>query len=239
MCWFKQAENTSVTDVLFFYRHVAAANLAELPARDDRLRPQWQPDSRSPADSLCISASSGSSESCTARPKRVAEQLAAELADEGVRACGQQVVPQAIEAVEFRAVHRGGHGVDRRDRPRSLSRCRPIASKPSSEKPNGSIRLMATEHSAASLLCFSISCRTVSRRWPRLHLGQLRHILRRPGQLLAEQHFADPVAAQDRAGARCARLLAQRRRLRQNSAAGKLFGVIDLPPLGPGDAGMP
>ncbi len=44
-------------------------------------------------------------------------------------------------------------------------------------------------------------------------VGQPRHVLGRARQLLAEQHFADPVAAQDRAGARGAGLLGQRRRL--------------------------
>ncbi len=53
-------------------------------------------------------------------------------------------------------------------------------------------------------------------------LGQPRHVLRRLRQLLAEQHFADPVAAQDRTGARRARLLRQRRRQPQDAAAAVL-----------------
>ena len=45
-----------------------------------------------------------------------------------------------------------------------------------------------------------------------LVVGELRDVLGRPGQLLAQQDFAHPVAPQDRAGARGARLLGERRR---------------------------
>ena len=53
----------------------------------------------------------------------------------------------------------------------------------------------------------------------RFIVGQRRNALRRLRQTFAEQDFADPIAAQDGAGARGARLLGQRRRLGQDAAA--------------------
>src|SRR5262245_44890418 len=61
---------------------------------------------------------------------------------------------------------------------------------------------------------------------------KLRHPLRRTRQAFAEQHLADPVAAQNRTRARGTGLLPQRRRLGENPAARKLLHAIDATPFG-------
>src|SRR5207253_6996312 len=54
-------------------------------------------------------------------------------------------------------------------------------------------------------------------------LGQARHVLGRLRELITEKRFGHPVAAQDRSGARSARLFGQRRLLAENPAPGKSF----------------
>ena len=68
-------------------------------------------------------------------------------------------------------------------------------------------------------VCFSTSCRTVRPSVAASSSGSCGTSFGGLRQLLAEQDFAHPVAAQDRAGARRARLLGQRRRQAQDAAA--------------------
>ena len=59
---------------------------------------------------------------------------------------------------------------------------------------------------------------------------ELRHVLRWTRQLLAEQYFTDPVAAQNGTGARCAGLLGERRGQAENPASTVLLDALDPPP---------
>ena len=68
---------------------------------------------------------------------------------------------------------------------------------------------------------------------------QRRHVFRRTRQPLAQQNFGNPIAAQDRAGARSARLLGERGRLGQDSTPGKPLHAVDPAPLAPLTPGMP
>src|SRR5947199_2751111 len=62
-------------------------------------------------------------------------------------------------------------------------------------------------------------------------IGKLRDVLGRPRQFLAEQHFANPVAAQDGTGARRTRLLSQSCRKPQDAAAVVLPNSLRAPPV--------
>src|SRR5258708_1752002 len=62
-------------------------------------------------------------------------------------------------------------------------------------------------------------------------LGKFRGVLRRAGQPLPQKHLADPVSPQDRAGARCARLLGERCGEPQDSASPVLPDAINSPPF--------
>src|SRR5262245_47140158 len=62
-------------------------------------------------------------------------------------------------------------------------------------------------------------------------LGQARHISRRTWQAFAEQRLADPVATQNRTGARGAGLFRQRRRLSEYPSPSIFPDAIDTPPL--------
>src|SRR6185503_2383491 len=62
-------------------------------------------------------------------------------------------------------------------------------------------------------------------------LRQPRYILWRTGQLFAKQHFGNPVASENRARARCARLFCKGCAKSKNAAASKLLHAIDAPPI--------
>ena len=66
----------------------------------------------------------------------------------------------------------------------------------------------------------------------RLVVGELRDVLGRLGQPLAQQALEQPVAAQDRAGARRARLLRQDRAQGQHAAAAVRLDAVHPTPLG-------
>ena len=62
-------------------------------------------------------------------------------------------------------------------------------------------------------------------------VGELRHVLRRFGELFAEQHRGEPVAPQDRTRAGGARLRGERGGQAENAAAAVLPHPLDPPPL--------
>ena len=153
-----------------------------------------------------ISSSSGSSESWTARPERIAEQLAAELVEELLAALREQVVAQAVDVRRTWSRPSARPGCRWAGRPGRPVRRRPMASNPSRAKPNGSIRSWHLAHDS-TLRCFSVICRTVRPPVSSSLSGSCGTFLGGFGQLLAQQHLEQPVAAEDGAGARGARLL--------------------------------
>ena len=94
------------------------------------------------------------------------------------RRCGEQVVAQPVEAVELGAVAQPGAACRSAGRPGPCSRRRPMASKPSSAKPNGSIRTWQLDalRVAGVLLDELPHGQLVGRRFV---VGQQRHVLGR------------------------------------------------------------
>ena len=187
----------------------------------------------------CISASSGSSESCGRAAEGEAQQLAAELLEEGLAAGGEQVIPQPVEPLERRPRPGLGPGVDRpvaevlvaapADRVEAFER--------EAERVDPLVAVGAL--GVAGVLLDELADGQARRR--RLVVGELRDALRRPGQALAQQDLADPVPPQGRAGPRGARLLGQGRRQAEHAAPAVLAGprrpAAILGP--PGAGGMP
>ena len=149
---------------------------------------------------------------------------------EGFATDREQIIPQTVEIGEFGAVHDFHLGVDRAaaqiffaaaaDRVEAFQR-----------KAEGVDPLMADRAlRVAGMLLHQLPHRqTFQGGFVR---RQRRHVLRRTRQTLAEQNFANPIAAQDRAGARSARLLGKGGRLAQDSTPGKPLHAVDPAPLG-------
>ena len=93
------------------------------------------------------------------------------------------------------------------------------------------MRLWHPAHEAA-LRCFSTSWRTVRPSVAASSSGSWGTFFGRLGQPLAEQALEQPVAAQDRAGARRARLLRQDRAQGEHAAAPLGLDPVDPTPLG-------
>ena len=91
-----------------------------------------------------------------AAAQRIAEKLAAELVDKGVAASHAEVVSQACQAVDLLSVGKLRLGVDGAAAEIVVRRRRPIASKPSSAKPNGS-NFRWHDEQRMSLTCRSTS----------------------------------------------------------------------------------
>src|SRR5262245_5956541 len=63
-----------------------------------------------------------------------------------------------------------------------------------------------------------------------LIFGETGHLFWRTGQLFAQEHFAYPIAAEDRAGPRCAGLFGERGGVAENAAAAELLHPFYPPP---------
>ena len=145
----------------FGKRDVLAANFAELPAADDRLDGRRQPVVVRGQLLLHFRRAAARRKAAPPGPgrSRAACGRTAARTRRGASSAGSLRRPSRPS--NSRAVHAACARVSIGRSPRSLSRRRPMASKPSSEKPNGSIRSMADGALRSRCVCFSTSCRTV------------------------------------------------------------------------------
>ena len=163
----------------------------------------------------------------------VAQQLAAELPFKRVAAVVEQVAAEAIGAVDRRAVHQLRGGVDRQTG--RILRAKPadgiVFFECESKRidPHVALRAGGVTRMPSDQLPLGE---------PLGHrLRQQRHVLGRLGQLLAEDHLAEPVAPQDRARPRRPGLRRKRGSQAEDAAAALLPHAIDSPPLRPRHAG--
>ena len=143
-------------------RGFSAADLAELAAPDDRLDRGADAEIMC-LESACISSSSGSSESCTARRARSPAACGRTGAGTASRRVVKQVIAQAVEAVELGAVHESSRACRSAGRPGPCSRGGRWRRSLRARSRTGRSAAWQTTH-FASLVCFSTSCRTVSPR---------------------------------------------------------------------------
>src|SRR5205823_1774824 len=129
----------------------------------------------------------------------VAEQLAAEQANDHVLLLRQQIGAQPIDSVELGAVPEFRAGIDGE-----------AAKVPVASAADGVVALQGEPEWVDALVADGTlgDPRVLLDLLPRresiaaFFLGQTRHIRRRAGELLAEQCLDHPVAAEDRAGPR-------------------------------------
>ena len=153
----------------------------------------------------------------------VTHELAAELADNGRSTLLQQIVAKPVKASNLFTVWQSGTGVNRRTRRVLIaSAADGVESLQCESKRVDALVTLGTRHiTAVTFDQLSLS----QPFWNRL--GQGRHIFGRSRQLFTQQNFADPVAAQDRARARYARLLGKCRRQSQDPTAAEFSHPFD------------
>ena len=162
----------------------------------------------------------------------ISQELAAELADDSVPAMFEQVISQAGHPVDRTAIRKLGFRIE------GNARLTPLAA-----SANGVESFQGKTKRVDSLVTFCAGHVTAVpfdhlpfRQSRRNGVGQLRHVLRRTRQLFAEQHFADPVAAQDRTGPRGSGLLGENRGESKYPAPSVPIDSVDSPPGSPFDS---
>ncbi len=160
--------------------------------------------------------------------ERIAQQFAAELPEERVAPDGEQIVSQTVDIGELGAVHNLDLGVDR------------SAAQVFFAAPADGVEAFQGKAEGVDALVADRALRVAGMlldQLPDRQAGhgafvrrQRRHVFWRARQALAEQHFGNPIAAQDGAGARRARLFGKGGRLAQDPPPGEPFHFVDPAP---------
>ena len=186
---------------------------------------------------VSISSISGSSESWTERPSAYPRNFRQKLRRNSSLRRGKDVVLEAVEPVEAGAVLQLGSRIDRTATQVFLSQpADGIVRFQGEAEGIDAVVARGARGDAPVLLDELTDGQAVG---GGLVVGELGDVLRRPGQLLAEQALEQPVATQDRAGARCPRLLRQNRAQGEHAAATMGLDPIDPTPLRTLDPGYP